>query len=396
MKMMVYIFLILLFKTNMYSTNNNKIILEENDSNILSRVIDIDVNYKGDKLLITNGNTYQIILYDAKKGKILNILNSGSYLTDSLVNSGKEIYSYNDKKWEYINNNKLKAKYNIELNNKKLNKNYFYNAFFDKNSNIIINSVAYSYVENKKESLLMINGAVGVIMTNQELKLKKITFLESFKGISPNKLLFVFKDTLFVQTINIKSTDENSLFPVISTYNSKGKFINDILYLTEFYTNNNIGYNTFDSKPVIAYNNNVLYYTFPFENDINIYNTNKKIKLTNIETDNIGKLNNLDIFIGSNPSMFKLYSYFPKRIEKIFANNNSLFVFIEIRIENQKPYQLMQMYNIDTGELINSIKINDIIQFQTFTMSKDCKYIYSVHLEDENYVIKKTKVDSLW
>jgi len=107
---------------------------------------------------------------------------------------------------------------------------------------------------------------------------------------------------------------------------------------------------------------------------------------------------NLEKFMASKPTPIERLSYYPVKIERLFVYEDKVYVFVRVKIKEgeNKYYFLMQKYDINSGKLLNEAKVNNIIRFQPFTMSKDCKYIYTTALEDENYVVRKHEVESLW
>jgi len=336
-----------------------------------------------------------LILYNALDGSIISVIEANPSFSDTLVTRNDPIYNFDNKKWDYI----LKLKNDVVLNYwerrfKKID-NKFINASFSSYDNINASSQVWYYIVDRDEinpTFLLVSNCVGIKLNN-DLEIKNIIKMENNKHSYSSKIL-ANRDNFFYVCTAGENKDSNGNTVIVSKHDKDGNFIEKLIYYPNYYKT--IKNEFFKKDPILNFAKNFTIYVFPFENKIRFLGNEKIINLKNIEFDNLEHYSKLNEFLDTKPNLFQIVEYFPVRIKNIYSFENDLYVFLSIRTENKKYYQLMQKYDIKSGKLLNSKKVTEVIKHQTFTMSKDCKYIYSVHLEDENYIVKKTEVNSLW
>ena len=393
MKSHIILLMLILISPNLQS--KDIIILEEDEANLLIGIISISINNDNTKLLITNRSQKNVILYEAETGKIINTFVVNQNLSDSLANCNKKPFNYENKEWIFTDAIKLKEQYNIDKTKNNYLTNQFFDAFFDKNNKIVISALLTTYILELNSYKTLISGSSSILSCDDSLNLESVVIIENTKNGFSRKILGVSDNVLYIQLFKDRRTSATDQ-PSIAIYDHNGFYVKKYIPLPDFYTQKKTWSTIFNSTPYLTLNDDSLIYIYPYDNKIQFGYSKKTIKLKNIEIDNLLHYEKVEEFLNSDPDVLKKVEYFPVQVNNIFSNKNYIFLFLSLKIDKNTRYQLMQKYNINSGKLLNEGKVNNIIRFQPFTMSKDCKYIYTTALEDENYVVRKHEVESLW
>jgi len=380
--------------TQLFGINNQKIVLEENDDIILTGAISIEINMTSEKLLIMDRSSKSVYLYSAKTGKLINSFNVGIFLSDSLAYSGKEPYTWDFKNWEYIDRIEL-----VEIGKESLIKNlknYINVSYFNYNDDIMLGAVFYAVVKDMNGNELQIDVSSGLIELDKNMNIKNVTIIENNRRAFAQKIMTDFKDIIYVKTVNNTKADTTMIdLPSISRYDKNGFFIDNYEFLPQFFTEQSIGYDV-DSKPKFTFRGKELIYAYQYTEKIIFTETKKEIKLTDIGISNKEKYATLSSEKKKQGFKFAIWDHFPVKLNKLYYNNNELYVFLRIKYFEKRSYELLQIYDASNGKLLKQTKVKALSTYHSYTLSKDFKHIYSFDLEDENYVVRKTKVESLW
>ena len=377
------ILVILLVKINC-TIIHTKTIIQEKDNFILDGISKFIVNENEDFAYIINGSNSFVMKINLKDGLIDNTFKSNVALSDSASYSIHSPYPHRMQKWKFLNFQNLKNEYDIDPIKNSNIINYLDNLFIIENR-IIVPCLLYVYkysLENNKNT--SIEPRHGYLILDSNLILQNVKLFE-IKDLNFTREILNFNNGIFY--INIKNEisfhDSTRIdyqhYGTLATYDTLGYYKNTILHLDSFYIENAYNYNlTF--KPIIAFENDQLWYTYPFASSICNLTTNKKIDIIpNLyKVEDLSKLK--ENYIKNNKIDYNLLNL---EIEQLIHKSNILIVVVR---NNYNNYRELKYYDITSNNLIKNFEIesNDLVLLTT-NVNKDKLYLVYYDKINEYY-----------
>jgi len=374
------------------------IMLEENESAILTEVSNVSTDSSSSRILVSDFEGHSIILYDAMNGKVIRCLEAPFELSDSIP--GK--CQYWNKEEEYVRKEKVILKNGRKLDENFVNRflrNELYCGFFISNNEIWASAYIKSLVKPKNTDTVEgahISQATSILrydINNNRIS-QLICFNEVFYAFAwPYHFAVpVTLDRIFIITVNYphyQSKQFDSLW-IIASFSLKGELQKLVAKLPKEYLETKLGYSLL-FKPKFYFNSKKeLISIFPYAERIFNFTKDSYIELQELKPSN-------KIFLDSlkeNPTLvdtfLKRYPHFlPNTLKDIFLKQNDCFVVVILQVSEAEPgktqvYWIIQEYD-EKGNLTKQYKIKN------FDEHGYIHYIYYDKVKDEFLIFKLLK-----
>ena len=350
--------------------------IEENENVILTDITSLSISQDGSTMAVTNPSSKQLVLFN-DKGDIIGEFKSGVFLSDSVALSGKEasrqwwderMLKHN---WKYITIAQLKDHGMEPENAKMVCNNMILIARFLENR-LYANTIVY---------IPSVNGT-GDNWRNWDNRSVILEFEKNFSNYScliaqyPDNTWpmgtgdFYVGNQLILTTMGYVDQDKKNqkdTMVTLCTYNRKnGDVVESIGWLPDCYEKSNLAYSLW-WEPILHMNNDELYIAYPLEDKIYGKYNNVRFELKNLPYSNRRGFELIEDYRDLTKKWFKdnegkelqtrcLHNMFPTRILKILGDDKNLFVFILVKVPDEKIYLLVQKYDYN-GKLIAQGKI---------------------------------------
>lgn len=351
---------------------HKSIILMENDSIILTRITNISMDSKSEKILISDEEGKIIVLYDAESGEIIKPFDININFSDSLAIKGK----YWNDDYRYLSSREIK-----ELNKEKFDENYF--------KKYLQNNVITGNFYNDDEIFYTVHiknfiTKKGIEFNPERLHIGLATALIRFNLIDGNttfipleKVYHAFAQPyrFYIDKKNEKIIMLSQNYPayrqgnfdtlwILASYGFSGNLLELIATLPDEYTKTKLGYSMIFQPSFCINNKNELICVYPYAERVFNLTRNTYFRMKNLPHSNKTYLDSIEVRPNLVEEFLKRYFYFlPITIYNVFcgANNNIIITIVHVyQYENGNIIRewIIQEYNYG-GELIRQFKFDN-------------------------------------
>ncbi len=382
-------------------TKVKSVILEENESVILSDIIDCDINSNASNIVLTSGIKRIIAIYDFKNGNLLHFKKAELYLSDSIKHTNRFPPNYTNDNYTYqpVKYLSLEECREIGFTDFIMIKNVFINVNYNKNNNDL-SSLALIYLPTFMKNIEnTAYNTAAIIKFDSTLNIKRVIFPNntSYNYTIPFSYIVDENNTYYIpnesRAVFIEFNKKDSI-PVLSIYDNNGEYIRTALFLDEIYANDVYINLLFMHIPKTTTINNKHFAMFPYSpNTFYNLSTDDTISLSNPivnYSEKYEEARNEIKKLDKNESSTKVIDeYMPISVFKLMNNGKNLIICYMEKVEDYASF-IFREYDIN-GKFISerTFENEDELNIQNMLYDKKNNYIVLFVKGEENWTIEK-------
>ncbi len=370
---------------------NSNILLEENDSLIIKKVLSADISPNGKIIAFTDISQEYVATYNVHTGKIQNQYWSNVNLSDYFFKYNEYDQTDASKHFEYgyINNDTARAH---GLNPKEDLINSLEKVRFISNDELQVGSTLRAYYIRYKDTSAVISNIASLIKLDTSLNVKKVIIFETSSNEYGNaELIFPLKNNKYIVETHSCNGEESGKYDSLSLYSqfdSIGKHEKLLCFTPSEYAKLKIGYTPMYGLSMSEINGKY-FWTAMLDYKIRNLFDNTDFEIKGVDSSNFFAWITFSKKTLSYNYRPVFYAYY--LIQNIGNWNDSLIV---VYLTDRESNQIIQYYSI-IGELKKQYILlppdGQIFEYVLFDSKNHL--VYAMSTNKKNYYLTSYKVD---